>query len=86
VVLIAAVLTLAEVGPGSPSVDAALGSERQGAKWALLSLLGGVIGAVGAHVIAESTPATAEPAAPAASPDAATDADAAAQPDAAPST
>jgi putative oxidoreductase len=82
-VLIAAVLALAETGPGSPSVDAALGAEREGPKWALLALLGGIIGAVGAHVIAESTaapePTTAEPAATEA------DAESAPQPDAAPS-
>jgi putative oxidoreductase len=55
VVLIAAVLALAETGPGSPSVDAALGSERQGPKWAAWALLAGVAGAVSAHVIAEAT-------------------------------
>jgi putative oxidoreductase len=82
VVLIAAVLALAETGPGSPSVDSALGIERQGPKWALLALLGGIIGAVGAHVIAESTPAP-EPAEAATAPEA--DAEAAPQPDAAPS-
>jgi putative oxidoreductase len=84
VVLIAAVLALAETGPGSPSVDAALGIERRGAKWALLALLGGIIGAVGAHVIAESTPAP-EPAEPAPAPEADANAEAAPQPDAAPS-
>ena len=57
VVLIAAVLALAETGPGSPSVDAALGIERRGARWAALALLAGAIGAAGAHAIAERTPA-----------------------------
>src|ERR1700744_3864323 len=40
-VLIAAALALAEAGPGSPSVDSALGTERSGNKWALLALLVG---------------------------------------------
>ena len=80
VVLIAAVLALAETGPGSPSVDAAIGIERQGAKWALLALLGGIIGAVGAHVVAGSAPAP-DPAAPTP----ATETEAAPEPDAAPS-
>ena len=59
VVLIAAVLELVEMGPGCPSVDAALGTEKSGPKWALASLAGAVIGAVGAHVAAESHPAPA---------------------------
>ena len=62
VVLIAAVLALTETGPGSPSVDAALGSERQGPKWAAWALLAGVAGAAAAHAIAEATDAP-EPAA-----------------------
>jgi putative oxidoreductase len=57
VVLIAAALALAETGPGSPSVDTALGIERKGAKWAALALLTGVIGAAGAHVLAAATSA-----------------------------
>jgi putative oxidoreductase len=77
-VLIAAALALAETGPGSPSVDAALGSEAHGTKWALLALLLGAAGAAGAHFAASSAPApdpapepepepaAAEPAAPAA--------------------
>ena len=48
-VLIAAVLALAEVGPGQPSFDAALGRERKG-PFSVLTTLGlGVAGAVGAH-------------------------------------
>ena len=62
VVLIAAVLALTETGPGSPSVDAALGSERRGPKWAAWALLAGVAGAATAHAIAEATDAP-EPAA-----------------------
>ena len=75
-VLIAAVAALAETGPGSPSVDAALGIEKSGSKWALLALLLGVLGAEGAHVVAESAPEP-EPAA-AAEPEAAPQAEPAA--------
>jgi putative oxidoreductase len=57
VVLIAAVLALAETGPGSPSIDSARGSEAHGPKWALIALLLGAVGAVGAHVVAEAAPA-----------------------------
>ena len=56
-VLIAAALALAETGPGSPSVDAALGIEKSGTRWALLALLLGAIGAAGAHAAAEAAPA-----------------------------
>ena len=62
VVLIAAALALAETGPGSPSIDAARGSEAYGPKWAAIALLLGVIGAAGAHAVAEATaPAPAAP-------------------------
>jgi putative oxidoreductase len=56
-VLIAAVLALTETGPGSPSVDDAIGSGTHGPKWAILALLAGIAGAVGAHVVAEAVPA-----------------------------
>ena len=56
VVLIAAALTLAEVGPGEPSVDHALGTERSGPLWALAAAAIGVIGAVGAHQLAKAAP------------------------------
>ena len=56
-VLIAAALALAETGPGSPSVDAALGIEKSGSKWAVLTLLLGALGAAGAHAVAEAAPA-----------------------------
>jgi putative oxidoreductase len=52
-VLIAAVLALAETGPGSPSVDSALGIEKHGSKWAAAALALGVLGAAGAHAVAE---------------------------------
>jgi putative oxidoreductase len=72
-VLIAAALTLAEVGPGSLSLDRKLGIEKTGAKWGLFALIGGVIGAAGAHAYAESQPAPAaadpEPAPAAADPE-----------------
>jgi putative oxidoreductase len=61
VVLIAAVLALAEVGPGELSLDHALGQERIGPGWAVLALALGVAGAVGAHIAAESTPAPPAP-------------------------
>ena len=60
-VLIAAVLALAEVGPGELSLDHALGQERSGPGWAVLALALGVAGAVGAHIAAESTPAPPAP-------------------------
>jgi putative oxidoreductase len=69
-VLIAALAALAEVGPGSPSIDGLLGTEKSGTKWALLALALGVIGAEGAHVAAEAAPAP-EPAAADADPAAA---------------
>jgi putative oxidoreductase len=60
-VLIAAVLALAEVGPGELSLDHALGQERSGPGWAVLALALGVAGAVGAHIAAEATPAPPAP-------------------------
>jgi putative oxidoreductase len=65
VVLIAAVLTLTETGPGAPSIDSARGSEAYGSKWALLALLMGALGAAGAHAAAEGAPAPAPEPAPA---------------------
>ena len=65
VVLIAAVLTLVEVGPGEPSLDAALGRERAGPGLALAALLAGAAGAVGAHYAAAAiTPAQEQAPAP----------------------
>ena len=62
VVLIAAVLALAETGPGSPSVDSASGSTAYGPKWAALALALGILGAAGAHAINEAVPAPVVPA------------------------
>ncbi len=59
VVLIAAVLALAETGPGSPSVDSARGSEMYGPKWAVLALLLGALGSAGAHAAASGAVAPA---------------------------
>jgi putative oxidoreductase len=53
-VLIAAVLALTELGPGTPSLDEALGIERSGPRWALAALATGMTGAVGAHLAAEA--------------------------------
>ena len=59
--LIGALLTLAEEGPGS----LALGGEGpHGPGWAAATVAGGVIGAAGAHVYAASQPEP-QPAAPA---------------------
>ena len=60
-VLIAAVLALAEVGPGEVSLDHALGQERTGPGWALLAAAIGVAGAVGAHQVAAAHPAPPPP-------------------------
>jgi putative oxidoreductase len=57
VVLIAAAATLAEIGPGSPSIDGARGSQMHGPKWAALALLLGALGAAGAKAVADAAPA-----------------------------
>ena len=67
-VLIAAVLSLAETGPGSPSIDSARGSSMHGSKWAALALLLGIAGAAGAHAVAEAAPAPEPAPAPAPEP------------------
>ena len=54
--LIAAAAALAETGPGSPSVDDALGIEMHGPKWAALSLVLGALGAIGAKAVADAAP------------------------------
>jgi putative oxidoreductase len=68
-VLIAAVLALADVGPGNLSLDHALGTERDGPGAALAAAAIGVAGAVGAHELAKAYPEP--PAPPAAASDAA---------------
>jgi len=54
VVLIAAALTIAELGPGRLSLDAARGRERAGAGWMLAALAAGAAGAAGAHLASEA--------------------------------
>lgn len=62
VVLIAAALTLTEVGPGELSLDHALDQERSGLLWTLVAAAIGAAGAIGAHQLAaKSQP---EPAVP----------------------
>jgi putative oxidoreductase len=56
-VLIAACAALAETGPGSPSVDNALGIEMSGPKWGALALVLGALGATGAKAVADAAPA-----------------------------
>lgn len=60
-VLIAAALALAEVGPGPLSLDAARGRERSGSHWALAALATGAIGALGSYALAAAQPAPAAP-------------------------
>jgi putative oxidoreductase len=57
VVLIAAALAIAEVGPGPLSLDGARGNERSGSGWALAALAAGAAGAAGAHLVTASQPA-----------------------------
>jgi putative oxidoreductase len=63
-VLIAAVLALAEAGPGKLSLDHALGQERSGPGWALAAAAIGAAGAAGAHQLAAAYPAPSEAAQP----------------------
>ncbi|HWF33604.1 MAG TPA: DoxX family protein [Solirubrobacteraceae bacterium] len=60
-VLIAAALAIAEVGPGPLSLDAARGKEREGSGWALAALAAGIAGAAGAHLL-NGTSSAPEPA------------------------
>ncbi len=55
-VLIAAVLSLAEAGPGKLSLDAALGIERSGARWAIAAAALGALGALGANLTSAPAP------------------------------
>jgi putative oxidoreductase len=81
-VLIAAVLALAEVGPGDLSFDHALGIERSGPGVALAAAAIGVTGAVGAHQLAAAYPEPPAQTASAAGTNEATDATAPATADA----
>jgi putative oxidoreductase len=60
-VIIAAVLALAELGAGPLSIDSALGDKLHGPGWALAALLGGIAGAAGIHLYAESQKPQAPP-------------------------
>jgi putative oxidoreductase len=66
VLLAVAALMLADVGPGPWSVDAALGQERTGARWALGALGAGAI----ASTLVIAGAGRSEPTAPATAPDA----------------
>jgi putative oxidoreductase len=59
-VLIAAALALAEVGPGALSLDAARGRERSGSGWALAALAVGALGAIGSYAAAAAQPTSVE--------------------------
>lgn len=72
-VLIAAALVLAEVGPGKPSLDSALGMDMHGPGWALAALAAGAAGAAGAHLYAESQTQPPAPTPPAAAEETATE-------------
>jgi putative oxidoreductase len=56
VVLIAAVLALAEVGAGPLSIEGLRGRERSGTGWMLAALAGGVVGALAAAQTREPAP------------------------------
>jgi putative oxidoreductase len=66
VLLAAAALALTETGPGSLSLDAALGIERKGAAWMLAALAAGAAGSELAMSIGRRGSAPLTPAAPAA--------------------
>ncbi|HLI58976.1 MAG TPA: DoxX family protein [Solirubrobacteraceae bacterium] len=66
VVLIAAALAIADVGPGSPSIDSVRGREFHGPGAAALALGLGVAGAAGAHLVSSMFP---EPLRPPAAPE-----------------
>jgi putative oxidoreductase len=55
-VMIAAAVALADLGPGELSLDAARGKERSGAGWAVAASILGGAGALGVHLLAESQP------------------------------
>lgn len=50
--LIAALLLIVETGPGSPSLDSALGLDDTGSSWALTALLAGITGSFLATTVA----------------------------------
>jgi putative oxidoreductase len=67
VLLLASAVALADSGPGAWSVDALLGSERRGARWALAALVAALVGSAAAATMGsrysaepEDAPATAD--------------------------
>jgi putative oxidoreductase len=68
VLLAAAALALTETGPGTPSLDSALGLERSGPAWTLAALSAGAAGSAMAISIGRRQPAMPAPAAPAETP------------------
>ncbi len=52
-VLLAAIFAISDVGPGAISLDAALGTERRGLRWALAQLAAGAVGSAAAIAIGE---------------------------------
>jgi putative oxidoreductase len=58
VLLAATSLALTDTGPGSPSLDSALGMERTGARWTLAALAAGAAGSAMALRMAQNAPAT----------------------------
>ena len=68
VLLAAAALALTETGPGAPSLDSALGSERSGLGWTLAALGAGAAGSALAISMGQRQPAAPTPATPAGAP------------------
>ena len=58
VVLAAAALAVVETGPGSPSLDSALGLEHKGTGWMLAALAAGAAGSAIAIASSEDAPAS----------------------------
>ena len=68
VLLAAGALALTETGPGSPSLDAAFGTERRGTGWTLAALAAGAAGSAIAISRARKQPAAPASPEPAAAP------------------
>jgi putative oxidoreductase len=68
--LIAALLIIVDAGPGSPSIDSALGLDDTGPAWALAALAAGVAGSALAIAAGHKAAPTASDHAPAAEPSA----------------
>jgi putative oxidoreductase len=68
VLLAAASLALTETGPGEPSLDSAMGSERHGLSWTLAALGAGAAGSALAISMGQRQPTPSSAAAPAEAP------------------